>query len=70
MQIRCTYCRTPFAIRRDDLLYALSKIDQEGLKFFNFPCPSCRRANRINATQLQKALPEWRTLLQDKDEAA
>ncbi len=69
MQIRCTYCRMTFSLSREDILYALNKISQEDLKFFNFSCPSCRRANRVNASRLQQALPNWRDLLTTEDEA-
>ncbi len=72
MQVRCTYCRMTFSLSREDILYALNKIEQDNLKFFNFACPSCRRANRVNASRLQKALPNWRSLLaaEEGEEAA
>lgn len=68
MQIRCTYCHMPLVISQEDMLYALAKIAAEDLKYFNFPCPSCRRANRVNADRLKKALPNWKKLLQGKGE--
>jgi hypothetical protein len=58
----------PLVISQEDTLYALAKIEAEGLKYFNFPCPSCRRANRVNADRLKKALPNWKQLLEEKDE--
>lgn len=70
MQIRCTYCRTPFSVSRDEMLYALEKIDAEGLKFYNFHCPSCRRANRVESRKLQRALPNWKDILAERSQEA
>ena len=70
MQIRCTYCRMTFSVSRDEMLYALEKIEEGHLKFFNFHCPSCRRANRVEAKKLEKALPNWKDLLEARSQDA
>ncbi|HJS28946.1 MAG TPA: hypothetical protein VJ768_04965 [Anaerolineales bacterium] len=59
MQIRCYSCQTPFSLNRDAVHAALDIIEEEGLKYFNAPCPRCRKANRLSRQQLLKAAPDW-----------
>ncbi len=56
MQIRCTYCGTPFALGKQSLEAALEKVIAEDLKYYEARCPHCRKANRISREQLEHAL--------------
>jgi phage FluMu protein Com len=60
MNLRCMYCNTMFGIRREDMLYALQNIDAENLAYFEFHCPKCRRANRVERKKLEMANPGWK----------
>ncbi len=53
MQIRCTYCGTPFALGEPVLRTALEKVVAENLKYYETRCPRCRKANRISREQLE-----------------
>jgi phage FluMu protein Com len=59
MQIRCYSCNMPFALNRDAIYDALDHIEAENLHHYNFPCPRCRKVNRISRQQLLKAAPGW-----------
>jgi hypothetical protein len=54
------YCNTMFGIRRDDMLYALQQMEAENLTYFEFHCPNCRRANRVERKKLELANPGWK----------
>jgi len=60
MQLRCTYCKTMFAISREETLAALEQMEEEKLKFYPAHCPKCRRANRIERLKLEFSYPGWR----------
>jgi len=60
MNLRCMYCNTMFGISRDNMLYALQNMDAEKLTYFEFHCPNCRRANRVERKKLEMANPGWK----------
>jgi len=60
MNLRCMYCNTMFGISRDNMLYALQHMDAEKLAYFEFHCPKCRRANRVERKKLEIANPGWK----------
>jgi phage FluMu protein Com len=60
MNLRCMYCQTMFGISRENMLVALQTMEAENLNHFEFHCPKCRRANRIERAKLERANPNWR----------
>jgi phage FluMu protein Com len=60
MNLRCMYCQTMFGISRENMLIALQSMEAEGLSHFEFHCPKCRRANRVERKKLELANPNWR----------
>ncbi|HSL29469.1 MAG TPA: hypothetical protein VK900_09745 [Anaerolineales bacterium] len=60
MNIRCTYCQTPFTLSRVAMLDALQEVDSQNLSHYDFHCPRCRRANPIPRKRLEMAMPKWR----------
>lgn len=63
MNLRCMYCQTMFGISRENMLIALQTMEAENLNHFEFHCPKCRRANRIERAKLERANPNWKETL-------
>ena len=59
MNLRCMYCQTMFGISRENMLIALQSMEAENLDHFEFHCPKCRRANRVERKKLELANPHW-----------
>jgi hypothetical protein len=59
MNQRCMYCQTMFGISRENMLIALQSMETENLDHFEFHCPKCRRANRVERKKLELANPNW-----------
>ncbi|MCS7010620.1 MAG: hypothetical protein N2049_09715 [Anaerolineales bacterium] len=69
MQVTCTYCRTLFALSREEILAALQQMERRQQKYFDAHCPKCRRANRVERKRFESALPQWRALLEQAERA-
>lgn len=65
MNLRCMYCNTMFGISRDNMLYALQNMDADNLAYFEFHCPKCRRANRVERKKLEMANPGWKKAIKE-----
>jgi hypothetical protein len=63
MNMRCMYCQTMFGLSRESMLIGLQTIESEHLTHYEFYCPKCRRANRVERTRLERANPNWRETL-------
>ena len=63
MNLRCMYCQTMFGLGRENMLIALQTMDAESLSHFDFHCPKCRRANRVERKKLELANPNWQETL-------
>jgi phage FluMu protein Com len=59
------YCNTMFGISRDNMLYALQNMDAEDLTYFEFHCPKCRRANRVERKKLEMANLGWKDTVKE-----
>ena len=51
MQIRCFRCNFSFAVKQEELKFAL------GGTHYDAKCPRCRRNTPISLEQLQRAVP-------------
>jgi hypothetical protein len=60
MNIRCAFCQTPYTLSRNEILFALQKIDNEKLNHYDAHCPRCRRATQLPTQRLEMAFPNWR----------
>jgi phage FluMu protein Com len=65
MNLRCMYCQTMFGISRENMLIALQTMEAENLSHFDFHCPKCRRANRVERKKLELANPNWQEALKE-----
>ncbi|MGE5377358.1 MAG: hypothetical protein ACM3XO_20055 [Bacteroidota bacterium] len=60
MNIRCSFCQTPYTLSRVALLDALQEVDSKNLTHYDAHCPRCRRATPIPRQKLEMAMPNWR----------
>ena len=60
MNIRCSFCQTPYTLSRVAMLDALQEVDSQNLTHYDAHCPRCRRATRILRQRLEMAMPNWR----------
>ena len=60
MNIRCSFCQTPYTLGRVALLDALQEVDSHNLTHYDAHCPRCRRATQIPRQRLEMAMPNWR----------
>jgi hypothetical protein len=65
MNLRCSYCQTPFTIGRVEKLSALQHMDAEKLTHYDVYCPRCRRATPVLRQKLEATMPNWRDQLKE-----
>ena len=58
MQIRCFRCNWSFAVKREELAFALEALEESGGTHYDARCPRCRRNTAISLEQLQRAVPK------------
>lgn len=59
MNLRCTYCQTPFTVGRLEKLAALQRMQAEDLHHYDVFCPRCRRATSVSRQRLEIFTPGW-----------
>jgi hypothetical protein len=59
MNLRCTYCQTPFTVGRLEKLAAIQRMQAENLHHFDVFCPRCRRATSVSRQRLEIFTPGW-----------
>ena len=65
MNIRCSFCQTPYTLSRVAMLDALQEVDSKNLTHYDAHCPRCRRATQIPRQKLEMAMPNWRDELKE-----
>ena len=60
MNIRCSFCQTPFTLSRVAMLDALQEMDANKLTHYDAHCPRCRRATPIPRQKMEMFMPKWR----------
>jgi hypothetical protein len=70
MNIRCAFCQTPYTLSRNEILFALQKIESEKLNHYDAHCPRCRRATQLPTQRLEMAFPNWRQAVQEAASAS
>lgn len=63
MNLRCSFCQTPFTIGRIEKLDALQHLDANNLTHYDAHCPRCRRATPVLRQKLEMTMPNWREAL-------
>jgi len=57
MQIRCFRCGWSFALKKDEIRFALDALEESEGTHYDVRCPRCRHKNRVSLEQLQAAAP-------------
>ena len=65
MNLRCSFCQTPFTIGRLEKLDALQYLDANKLNHYDAHCPRCRRATPVLRQKLEMTMPNWRDALKE-----
>lgn len=65
MNLRCSFCQTPFTIGRIEKLDALQHMDANNLSHYDAHCPRCRRATPVLRQKLEMTMPNWRDALKE-----
>lgn len=65
MNLRCSFCQTPFTIGRIEKLDALQDMYAKNLTHYDAHCPRCRRATPVLRQKLEMTMPNWREALKE-----
>src|SRR5215208_2324030 len=65
MNLRCSFCQTPYTLSRIAMLDALQEVDAGNLTHYDAHFPRCRRATPIPRQKLEMAMPKWRDELKE-----
>ena len=65
MNIKCSFCQTPYAIGRIEKLDALQHMYANNLNHYDAHCPRCRRATPVLRQKLELTMPNWREGLKE-----
>ncbi len=57
MQMRCYRCGWSFALRKDEIAFALRALEESGGNHYDAHCPRCKHANPVSIEQLRRAAP-------------
>ncbi|NWG33711.1 MAG: hypothetical protein HXY42_04660 [Chloroflexi bacterium] len=68
MNLRCSYCQTPFTLGRLEKLDALQEIYARNLNHYDAHCPRCRRATPVPRQKLEMTMPNWREALKELEQ--
>ena len=60
MNIRCSFCQTPYTLSRIEMIDALQEMDAQKLNHYDAHCPRCKRATPIQRSRLEMMMPKWR----------
>ncbi len=63
MNIKCSFCQTPYTLSRVEMLDALQELDAQKLSHYDAHCPRCRRATRVERKRMEIFFPNWREAL-------
>ena len=63
MNVKCSFCQTPYTLSRVQMLDALQEMDAHKLTHYDAHCPRCRRATRIERKRMEAFFPNWREAL-------
>ena len=60
MNLRCSFCQTPYTLSRIEMIDALQEMDAQKLNHYDAHCPRCRRATALPRQRLEMAMPNWK----------
>jgi hypothetical protein len=62
MQLKCTFCSTPFALSNDQVAQAIEILRTDPHAHYDAHCPRCRRANKLSRRMFE-VNPVYRRML-------
>jgi hypothetical protein len=65
MNLRCSFCQTPYTLSRIEKLDALQHMDANNLTHYDAHCPKCRRATPVLRQKMEMTMPNWRDALKE-----
>ncbi|HSM70969.1 MAG TPA: hypothetical protein VK851_05450 [Anaerolineales bacterium] len=65
MNLRCSFCQTPYTLGRIEKLDALQHMDANKLTHYDAHCPKCRRATPVLRQKMEMTMPNWRETLKE-----
>ena len=65
MQLKCTFCATPFALTKDQVAEAVEILQKDPHAHYDAHCPNCRRANKLSRKMFE-INPVYRKMLEPK----
>ena len=60
MNIKCSFCQTPYTLSRIEMIDALQEMDSQKLSHYDAHCPRCKRATPIQRSRMEMMMPKWR----------
>ena len=57
MQIRCYRCGWSFALKKEELAFAVEALEESGGVHYDVRCQRCRHTNKLSLEQLKKFAP-------------
>lgn len=57
MQLRCYRCNWSFAIKKEEIAFALEALAESEGNHYDVRCPRCRHTNRVSLEQLKQSAP-------------
>jgi phage FluMu protein Com len=57
MQLRCYRCGWSFAIKKEEITFAIEALEESGGVHYDIRCPRCRHTNKIALEQLKRSAP-------------
>ncbi len=58
MQLRCYRCGWSFAIKKEEIAFAIEALEESGGVHYDIRCPRCRHTNKIPLEQLKRSAPQ------------
>jgi phage FluMu protein Com len=69
MQLKCTFCSTPFALSNDQVAEAIEILKKDPHAHYDAHCPRCRRANKLSLKMFE-VNPVYRRMLHSQEPPA
>jgi len=65
MNIRCSFCQTPYTLSRVEMIDALQEMASDKSTHYDADSARCRRATPIPRQALKMFMPKWRAELKE-----
>jgi len=67
MQLRCYRCGWSFAIKNQEILFAIEALEKSGGVHYDVRCTRCRHTNKIPLEQLKRFAPKVEEATEEKE---